>query len=192
MNTPSVIRLHPYDQRKYTAYKKILYLQCLENDVVVIKRHNHTERESFEEREGRQENIVGRDAVTLPVKEPQVDQSSKQGDIESPDTIKKIRIHRQVSIVYTYWFWTQKIAEWVCDKTPPTIHVANFEASQHIVLLSNWWQTDLQSGRLNNSVSILINLRSTGKLRHSHRILYTFLTKAFLISGELSDTLTPY
>lgn len=66
------------------------YLQCLENNVVVVKGHNDTKCEGLEEREGRQENIVSRDAVTLPVKEPQIDQSSKQRDIESPDTVRAL------------------------------------------------------------------------------------------------------
>ena len=84
MKTPTVMSLpgHGYQRHEHGGPLPIRYSQRLEHNNVIKERRHDTQREGFEEGEGREKHIVEGLAVPLPIEQPEIDQRSKQGNIE--------------------------------------------------------------------------------------------------------------
>ena len=64
----------------------MVYLQSLQYDHIIEERDHHAEGECFHKCERRQENEVEGVAVALPVQEAEVDEGTKERDVERPLT----------------------------------------------------------------------------------------------------------
>ena len=56
----------------------------MKDDGSLVKGNNYANRESFHEGESREEDEIGWEAMTLPVKETQGNEASKHGNVEDP------------------------------------------------------------------------------------------------------------
>lgn len=56
----------------------------MKDDSSLVEGDDHTNRESFHERESREEDEIGGEIMTLPVEKAQGNEASKHGNVEYP------------------------------------------------------------------------------------------------------------